>query len=643
MSNKIMRSVTNFVLLVASLPPYVAAQADAPPYLGNQPVLVGSETASISSTSPLDYFPQVTEEDERSTYLQWIEETSNSYSRNTFLPSVANPNNGAAVFWNLYADSIDTSVARSTPQQYTHIQVAVAVRATGWVGFGISEAGGMLGSDMALFETEHPSSVKDAYVLEDFAHPKLDDCHHWTLLNVQNENGWLIVELSRPFDTQDMQDHAIVDDSAPMVVPTRLIAAWGDSPTVSYHGLNVGKISTKIFPTVDAQTGSATETDVVPAANFEKRMEEESDGYFEVVAANYSIPAQETTYHYVCKSFEELRAEFDLPAAENETLTLVANGAVLSPDTKQYVHHFIVYGHAQGNLTAEQCGPSADMLAGWAPGEQPMSLPKDVGITIGPGTPFNTIVVEIHYNNPGKVTNLVDSSGFRVYYSIQPRATEAAFMSVGDPGVQLFGEPIADGLTEYQFYCASDCTSLVLDEPVTVIAESLHMHQTGVRMTNELIRSGEVVNYAGVEVFDFDQQGSFAVQQKEYQIMAGDEFRTTCYYRDGTQFGAGSQEEMCMAFVLYYPSKKIDFGSFGSLPWSCYYGIEQLPVCKEELQFQTLKTEDALGRRFGTPSSVCKMGGEDALAGDSNENASAASAKCIYMGFLLVASVLVGV
>ena len=33
------------------------------------------------------------------------------------------------------------------------------------------------------------------------------------------------------------------------------------------------------------------------------------------------------------------------------------------------------------------------------------------------------------------------------------------------------------------------------------------MHKTGVRMTNEVIRDGEVFHKAVVDVYDFDQQG----------------------------------------------------------------------------------------------------------------------------------------
>jgi Copper type II ascorbate-dependent monooxygenase, C-terminal domain len=240
-------------------------------------------------------------------------------------------------------------------------------------------------------------------------------------------------------------------------------------------------------------------------------------------------------------------------------------------------------------------------------GEEPQALPENIGIPLfDPNGNFRSIVVEIHYNNPELLEGLVDSSGFRIYYSAQPREIEAAWLSVGDPVTLMNGQPIEDGLTEYTFTCGGDCSSTVLgSESVTVLAESLHMHKSGVRMTNELIRDGEVANMGAVDVFEFDQQGSFRVQQEPYEIMSGDAFRTTCYYRDGTAFGLGSQEEMCVAFLLYYPAKKLDFGAFGSFPWSCIYGIDSLPVCKEEMEFQTLGDEADLGRGFGTSPTQC--------------------------------------
>jgi Copper type II ascorbate-dependent monooxygenase, C-terminal domain len=274
-------------------------------------------------------------------------------------------------------------------------------------------------------------------------------------------------------------------------------------------------------------------------------------------------------------------------------------------------------------------------------GEGTTALPENIGISMfDPNGNFRSIAIEIHYNNPEMLEGLVDSSGFRIYYSTQPREIEAAWLVVGDPATLMDGQPIEDGLTNYTFSCASDCTENILgSDSVTVMVESLHMHKTGIRMTNELIRNGEVVNSAAVDVFEFRQQGSFKVQQEQYKILPGDSFRTTCYYRDGTKFGYSSQEEMCVSFLLYYPAKRIDFGSFGSLPWSCYYGIDSLPTCKEELEFQTIESVEGLGRRFGTPSQ-CMTGSNEAGTGTTLTGSEDQTDSAHKKSFLVIMNVL---
>ena len=47
-----------------------------------------------------------------------------------------------------------------------YIELAVAARATGWLAFGLGEAGGMDGADMVIYEESNPKSLMDAYNLE---------------------------------------------------------------------------------------------------------------------------------------------------------------------------------------------------------------------------------------------------------------------------------------------------------------------------------------------------------------------------------------------------------------------------------------------------------------------------------------------
>ena len=112
------------------------------------------------------------------------------------MPSDVDVNQGAAIHWNI-------DEARGI------LELAVAVKATGWLGFGISDNGGMKGSDALIFEAANPTTVKDAHV-KDLRYPILDDCQNWEFVNsVTADNdgsSFLIVEVRRQLDTKDSQD-----------------------------------------------------------------------------------------------------------------------------------------------------------------------------------------------------------------------------------------------------------------------------------------------------------------------------------------------------------------------------------------------------------------------------------------------------
>ena len=255
--------------------------------------------------------------------------------------------------------------------------------------------GGMLGSDMALFKTSDPETILDSYVVEDrYSGPLVDECQSWRLLSSTIDDGWLIVEMDRPLDTMDTQDLQILND-AQLIAETRLIAAWGDTESVSYHGFNVGKVATRLY---SSQSGDDS------TASFKELAEAASDGFLEIRESNYTIPARDTTYEYVCKSFAELKAEFNLPDPGDGSLYFIGVEAVLSPETEQFVHHFIVGGGSA------ECNDdfSQNMLWGWAPGEEPLLLPSNVGIPMfGPNDAIQSISIQIHYNNPGEVPDQI--------------------------------------------------------------------------------------------------------------------------------------------------------------------------------------------------------------------------------------------
>jgi len=141
---------------------------------------------------------------------------------------------------------------------------------------------------------------------------------------------------------------------------------------------------------------------------------------------------------------------------------------------------------------------------------------------------------------------------------------EAGIISIGDASLQLAGGnadfpapvEIPLGRSFYTFSCSSEMTSAWVHD-ITVFGTLLHMHETGDAMYTEVIRNGTVVDRPNaVEYFDFNHQDPTLVQP--FIIKRGDSLRTRCYYNNpGIEkplvFGLGSENEMCIDFLYYYP------------------------------------------------------------------------------------------
>mmetsp|Transcript_4381 Transcript_4381/g.10303 ORF Transcript_4381/g.10303 Transcript_4381/m.10303 type:complete len:599 (-) Transcript_4381:246-2042(-) len=533
--------------------------------------LLGS---SVATKDVAEAYFNGLETSEKAGYTSWLNTNfGTAYSQHSFLSTASASGSGAAVFWKINGDEIN---------------FAIAARATGWLAFGISEAGGMLGSDVVYYETANPDQVVDSYIMENRAAPLKDDCQSWNLISKTISDGWIILEVNRKLDTEDHQDHKIVNDAGGFFAPTRLIAAWGDTLSMSYHGTNAARNSVRLFADGSVSVKEALVTKLTNAAA----------GFFDVTENNYQIPARDTTYADICKTADEIL----LGIGVTETpLTLVGAMPVISEETKAYIHHFTVY--SQPSCSVDTLDRS--MIYAWTPGDEGWALPDHVGFPLFEANNRRAIFIEIHYNNPDLVAGQMDSSGLRFYYINGERSERAAVLELGDPTLSLYGQQINNGLTQYEFSCPGACSRGVLQqESVTVLAEYLHMHQTGVRMTNEVIRDNEIVHKSKVDVFEFDQQGAFLVQQETFEVKPGDEFRTSCYYRDGAEFGLSSKEEMCIAYVMYYPAK-----SALGFPWMCPYGLG-VPICSQELGQFDVEDVQGLDRVFGTSNGKCTGTGD---------------------------------
>jgi DOMON domain len=272
-------------------------------------------------------------------YLGWLETVD--YQGAYYLASEADIADGAAIHWSIDDDR-------------GIFELAVAVRATGWLGFGISDNGGMKGSDVLLFEAINRHNVTDAHI-KDLRYPQIDDCQNWEFVrSVVSEDGsdFLIVEVRRQLDTKDSQDWPIHNDANIEIPLSRIIAVWGDSVNVGYHGAKTARSTLRWY-------GFGKDE----LSHFHDTMEEKAVGSFMFVQDEYNIPPEETLYIRFCISANQMR-EQGVPIAEGATI-IGLEPIITTP----FVHHYTLYGSPdEHNFGSCENAYGMDLLYSWAPG-----------------------------------------------------------------------------------------------------------------------------------------------------------------------------------------------------------------------------------------------------------------------------------
>ncbi len=132
-------------------------------------------------------------------------------------------------------------------------------------------------------------------------------------------------------------------------------------------------------------------------------------------------------------------------------------------DQVSAVHHYVVTLQSECNLT-DAVFLTRTLLYAWAPGDQGLALPDNVGFPLFDNENTQAIHIEIHYNNPSHTTGMLDSSGLRFYYINEERTYRAGVYQTGDPfvGLMEIDPKINDGLTKHTFTCPGECSSLFL-------------------------------------------------------------------------------------------------------------------------------------------------------------------------------------
>ena len=461
---------------------------------------VNNNTSSTSLiTQPSEYFGGT----DHDTYITWYESVATKYTGSAFIYDTSSKNttknknstqstsysDGVAVHW--YVDEL-------------YVYIGVATRAQdGWVAFGLAEAGGMKGSDIVIYETSKPNTLSDAHVLKD-RFPIQDICQDWVYVNAVNADGFLIFEGKRLLNTNDGQDHPIINDTETFIPAQRIIAAWGNTTsTMMYHGpTNRVRGAIRLYGTVDEVT------------KFQSLIAQ-ADGYFDLIVNNHSLENVTTRYVDFCFNWDTDVIPQGVPS--NTNIYVVAAETILDDMGGSFVHHASITASNDPLLNASRTcldWRAYDFyLYSWTPGTFPLVLPSDVGITLGPNDgAIQSFRLEVHYDNPLLLNGVTDSSGLRIHYKFAAPTYEAGILPMGDIRTSMEGTTLSSGTSRFDFACSDDCSILALEQqPVTVIGEFFHMHNRGSAAVQYQIRNNEVIRQANVNFFDFDQAGKCTI------------------------------------------------------------------------------------------------------------------------------------
>lgn len=253
--------------------------------------------------------------------------------------------------------------------------------------------------------------------------------------------------------------------------------------------------------------------------------------------AKYTVP--KTDDIYVCYGFDT--------NATSKRHVIAAGPRI---DNTKVVHHVLLYqANATVSPTPTPCGAGGGqgwrLVTGWAPGGKNLELPPEAGFAEESGTTHWAI--QIHYNNAQGLDGQTDETGYDLCSTDQLRPNDADILATGT----------ADITIQPRSTRTSTCT---LDVPaqfgnINVISSWAHMHRLGKAQYAKRQRNGEVTDILNAPSYDFNTGAT--AQNVRVDVKAGDRIETMCKWTNKTdqtvKFGEGTGDEMCFAFLTYYP------------------------------------------------------------------------------------------
>ncbi|CAG0879812.1 unnamed protein product [Darwinula stevensoni] len=399
---------------------------------------------------------------------------------------------------------------------------------------------------------------------------KEQDCKRFSIERKENETHF---SFTREFVTCDDEDYEIEDGT------THVLYATGPGPLIKIEGLDLH----------DYEWGMARVQLLKPGIPIPRFPE----GTFpvDVSAEKVAVPSEETTYWCHVYRLPDRHAGFlpeqFEPRIEKKSRGLVHHMEVFHCETRDPSAAIPLYrGHCHADDRPREVDVCKRVLAAWAMGASPFWYPQEAGLPIG-GADFNRyVMLEVHYNNPDKISGKpkklvykkkdeiaddclrlsghVDSSGIRLHASSRLRKYDAGVLELGLEYTPKMALPPRMDTFYLSGFCISECTALGLpEEGIMIFGSQLHSHLTGRRIWTRHVREGRELPELNRDNHYSTHFQEIRILKEPVHVLPGDALVTTCHdstldRENVTVGGFAISDEMCVNYVHYYPKMNLE-------------------------------------------------------------------------------------
>nr|XP_018907091.1 PREDICTED: tyramine beta-hydroxylase [Bemisia tabaci] len=443
--------------------------------------------------------------------------------------------------------------ALNYPQQKVFLAVRTPLSEKGWFGIGFSDYGELTDADLCFFWIDFKERVhfEDVHTDEE-GRIFVDEQNDCLNFDFAREGEDILFFYTRKFDTCDSGDYVIEEGT------THIVWVKGSSPLFKLEGLNVA----------EAEKSGMQRTQLLKNINADPDLDAGS-WPVKILNSQVKVPDVETTYWCTLHKLpEELREKHHIIAYE----------AVIEPSSEGIVHHMEVFHcvAGPGDEIPDYAGSCSDferpektkvckkVIAAWAMGATPFFYPKEAGLPIG-GPDYNLyVMLEVHYHNPDKRGDVIDSSGIQLTLTSRLRPYDAGVMELGLEYTNKMAIPPQQSYFPLTGFCVPECTAVgIPPEGIIIFGSQLHTHLCGYRIYTRHIRDGR-------ELVEVNRDNHYSPHFQEIRllkqpahILPGDALITECIYhtmdrRNITVGGESITDEMCVNYVHYYPAVNLE-------------------------------------------------------------------------------------